>query len=421
MNTNQTTLPTSSNKFTVTNSLELVGGTQKTWKEMITQIGQTIEQPNTQTSRQDMSSLNYNVTHLNRMDCPLQLNPQTATFNDIAIHALLRQRLKPSTIEKHLRYARFMETHIIPVDFRNPSFENFLRHMDYREQIEQATPNALIHQWKAMQTFLKAYGIPFGEGTGWNYRPPSAQQPRKRILPLPETVNQFFHHTYAEDPYENALYQYLFYHSFLIGWRVPSEIITMKVSDIHLDSPKPHIMITEPKKHNRTRLLYNIEPAILTSSIHKSFKNWIEHWRPKVANQNSGDALYLQSDGKPFTTRHLGHNLSKHGKQIWKEFRPYDMQHWCAVARLIKTKVETKNFDIFEVQKWLGHEESATTHIYVSQATDYYNHLPVEWISLALKPSQLAGKRDKEKIDRTHFLALLTGISPRNQSGPVEI
>jgi hypothetical protein len=236
MNTNQTTLTLYSNKFTVTNSSELVGGTQKTWKEMITQLSQTIEQPYIQTGSQDMSSLDYDVTHLNRMDCPLQLNPHTATFNDIAIHALLRQRLNPSTIEKHLRYARFMETHSIPVDFRNPSFQNFLKHMDYREQIEQATPNALIHQWKAMQTFLKAYGIPFGEGTGWN-----------------------------------------------------------------------------------------------------------------------------------------------------------------------------------------GHEESATTHIYVNQATDYYNHLPADWISLALKPSQMAGQRGQEKIDRTHFLALLTGIPPRTQNGPVEI
>jgi NRPS condensation-like uncharacterized protein len=146
VNTNQTTLSKYSNKFTVTNSTELVGGNQKTWKEIITQLGQTIEQPYPQPGGQDMSSLNYDVTHLNRMDCPLQLNPQTATFNDIAIHALLRQRLKQSTIDKHLRYARFMETHTAPVDFRNPNFENFLRHMDYREQIEQATPNALIHQ-----------------------------------------------------------------------------------------------------------------------------------------------------------------------------------------------------------------------------------------------------------------------------------
>ena len=368
-----------------------------------------------------MGDLVYDLKQFNRLDCPQHVNPQTATFNDIAIHALLRQRLKPSTIEKHLRYARFMETHTISVNFYNPSFDNFLRHMDYREQIEHATSNALIHQWKAMQTFLRAYGIPFGEGITWDYKPPSAQQPRKRMLPLPDTVNQFFHYTYSEDSYENALYQYLFYHSFLIGWRVPSEIITMKVSDVHLDSPIPYIIITEPKKHNKTRMLYNIEPAILSSPIHKSFKNWIDHWRPRVANQHSGDALYLQLDGKPFTIRHLGHRLSNHGKKVWKEFRPYDMRHWCAVARLIKTKVETKNFDIFQVQKWLGHEQNATTHIYVSQATDYYNHLTVDWISLALKPSQMAGQRDQEKIDRLRFLDLLTRFSPVEQNGPAEI
>ena len=420
MHKKQTTLPTNTSLLTITNSPERVGGTQQKCNKITTEIGQPIEQP-TQPNKDDMSTITYDTTQLNRMNCPIHLNPHLATFNDIAIHALLRQRLKPSTIDKHLRYARFMETHTIPVDFRNPTFNNFLRHMDYREQIEQATPNALIHQWKAMQTFLKAYGIPYGEGTTWNYRPPSAQQPRRRILPLPETVNHFFHHPYTTDPYENALYQYLFYHSFLIGWRVPSEIITMKTSDIHLDEPIPYIIITEPKKHNKKRHLYNIEPAILTSPIHKSFKNWIEHWRPKVANQFSGDALYLQPDGKPFTIRHLGHLLSKQGKQIWKDFRPYDMRHWCAVARLIKTKVETKNFDIFQVQKWLGHEQSTTTQIYVSQATDYYNHLPEDWISLALKPSQLAGKRDSEKIDRTHFLALSTKTPSRQQSGPGEI
>ena len=60
-------------------------------------------------------------------------------------------------------------------------------------------------------------------------------------------------------------------------------------------------------------------------------------------------------------------------------------------------------------------------HINVSQATDYYNHLPVDWISLALKPLQMAGQRDQEKIDRTHFLALLTGFPPRSESGPAEI
>ena len=110
MNTNQMKLPEYLHNFPVTNSSELVGGTQEKWKQMTTQVGQTIEQSFLTSGGQNMSSLNYDITRLNRMDCPLQLNPHTATFNDIAIHALLRQRLKPSTIDKHLRYARFMET-----------------------------------------------------------------------------------------------------------------------------------------------------------------------------------------------------------------------------------------------------------------------------------------------------------------------
>jgi len=49
--------------------------------------------------------------------------------------------------------------------------------------------------------------------------------------------------------------------------------------------------------------------------------------------------------------------------------------------------------------------------------------LPVDWISLALKPCQksaeMAGKRDKEKINRMHFLGLLPEFSPREVNGPV--
>jgi hypothetical protein len=101
------------------------------------------------------------------------------------------------------------------------------------------------------------------------------------------------------------------------------------------------------------------------------------------------------------------------------------MRHWCAVARLIKTRVETGSFDLFQIQKWLGHEEITTTNIYIGQATSYYNVLPVDWISLALKPCQkkakMAGQRDKEKINRTPFSDLLTEFSPRKEYGPVRI
>ena len=73
---------------------------------------------------------------INRTDFPIILDPKTASFNDVAIHGILRQRKGKSTVAKHIRYAKFMENHKVPVNFRNPTFENFIRHVDYREQFE---------------------------------------------------------------------------------------------------------------------------------------------------------------------------------------------------------------------------------------------------------------------------------------------
>lgn len=124
-----------------------------------------------------------------KLDYPIHLDPKDATFNDVAIHADLRQRLKKSTIEKNLRYARFMQRHEIPIDFSNPDYTQFIRHMDYREKVEKATPEALKHEWRAMKVFLRAYKI-----NDWSYRPPPCPKPAMRILPFPEVVNKFFNY-----------------------------------------------------------------------------------------------------------------------------------------------------------------------------------------------------------------------------------
>jgi len=81
-----------------------------------------------------MGELEY-VKNFNRLNCSIKLNPQDYTFAVIAMHGILRQRLSLSTVEKRLRIARFMESYTMPVDFRNLSYENFIRHMDFREQI----------------------------------------------------------------------------------------------------------------------------------------------------------------------------------------------------------------------------------------------------------------------------------------------
>ena len=310
-----------------------------------------------------------------------------------------------------------MQNHIMPVDFHNPSYENFRKHMAYREQVEKASANALIHEWKTMRMFLQSFSIPI-----WPYKPPIAPKHKKRNIPYPDVVREFFFYDYSDDNYENTLYQYLFYHSFMIGWRVPSEICEMKTGDVIIDNKgRGNITITETKKRKTERTILP-EKFILSSRSHKSMKNWIDTWRPKVENQYSGDALYLQPDGKPFTVRHLGHKLSEHGKKIWPKFKPYDMRHWCAIARLIETKVKSGRYDVFKVKNWLGHDEQETTDNYVHSAEIYYDQYPKSWIHNALRShSESVRGKHQEKTRVCQNKQTLPKFPPRRASGPAEI
>ena len=358
-------------------------GDNQEWKEIIRKI---CHRHNNQVPRRDMmvGVEEYDLKRLPRTSFPLHCK-KGATFSEIGLHGLIRQRMKPNTVEKHLRYARFMETHEIPVNFKEPTFENFMRHMDYREQTGVGYA-ALRHEWDAMKMFLEAYGMLYGKGTNWHYKPPSKKNKSKpRILPPPQIVHKFMHTKYSTDPYENALYQYIFSLGFLIGWRVPSEITAMTTDDIIINPDGTGtIIITEKKKDNNQRTI-NPRNQILTSKQQKSFYNWIMYWRPKVAKEISGNALFLWPSGKPVTTRRLGHKLSEHGKKIWPYFQPYDMRRWCAVARLIETKVETGSYDEYEVYDWLGHTEIQTTMGYVKEAKKYYRQHPYNWIQRVLR------------------------------------
>jgi len=122
-----------------------------------------------------------------------------------------------------------------------------------------------------MRMFLEAYNIPI-----WPYKPPYAPENGQRLLPFPDTVKKFFSAKHSDDSYENALYQYLFYHSFMIGWRVPSEICEMTIDDVIIDSQgRGSIIITETKKHRQKRTILP-EKHVLSSQSHKSLKNWVD-------------------------------------------------------------------------------------------------------------------------------------------------
>ena len=167
---------------------EVTGGANQNCKRKLKKLSQRhVEELEPQSDGEGMGELEYVIKHFNRLNCPITLNPKDSTYLDVAVWLYYQKRLSISTIEKRLRYARFMENHDVPVDFRDPSYENFRNHMDYREEIEQASPNALVHEWKTMKTFLEAYGIPI-----WPYKPPIAPKHVKRNLPFPDVVRQFF-------------------------------------------------------------------------------------------------------------------------------------------------------------------------------------------------------------------------------------
>ena len=361
-----------------------------------------------------------NLQHTSRLGFPITLQQGTATEEDLYTHAKLRQELSHNTIIKHLRYLRYMQNHPCPVNIQNPSIENFIQHIDYRREIENASPNALKHEYKAIQMLLRAYGI-----QPWHIKLPTPPKHSLRILPMPNTVHKFFNHQYSKDPYENKLYQYLYYHSFLIGWRTPNEPAILKTQDIIFnDDNTGYITITETKKGHRQRTIMP-EKEILTDYRRKSIKNWLNHWRPKVENQYSKDYFYLQPSGKPFTTTHLGHRLCEKGKNIWPHFRSYDMRHWCAIARLIQEKHENKIYDAYIIKNWLGHEEITTTMNYIQHAEQYYRQAPYNWIKRVLKNHHQKMIEENSEIQpqksiNTKKQGSSTKNPSRNQNGPAE-
>ncbi len=134
----------------------------------------------------------------------------------------------------------------------------------------------------------------------------------------------------------------------------------------------------------------NLSPAeIMTNRRRKSFKNWIDAWRPKVENQYSKDYLYLKPDGRPFTRDSLRQLLNRKAKPkiqtIFPEYYNYSSGHFSAVSRLIRTKLQYKAFDEYEVRDWLGHTKIETTMGYIKDAKHYYLLAPYDWVHRVLK------------------------------------
>ena len=340
---------------------ELVGGKNERWNNIVNQIGQSpVEQPDIGII---MRELVYEIGNIKRTDFPIYLDPKTASFRDVAIHAKIRQYLSDSTIEKNLRYARFMETHPAHVDFRNLTPEAFIRHIDYRLEMEHppATPNAIKHEKKAILMFLRAYNQCSDQWKQLVKTPPIYDNEDNIEVPFPSIVNELYHATYSKDKYENVLLQSIVFLGFNFGMRPPSEICNLDLDDLTVNKDGTgYIRIHEDKKRGKQRIIIPFNKNILSLTVFKTPKNYINHWRKKVATKDSGNALFLKPDGTRITADYLRDHITPVGKRIVGQyFHLYTMRHTCATYLYEYTR------ELEIVRRRLGHRKPSTTIVYV--------------------------------------------------------
>lgn len=141
--------------------------------------------------------------------------------------------------------------------------------------------------------------------------------------------------------YENKLFQHIAFMGFNFGMRCSSEIVSLILNDVVIKSNGTgHIRIHEMKKRGKTRIMIPYNKKVLSSKAYKTPKNYRDNWRHKVVTKDSGDAFFLQPDGKPITENYVRNHLSPCGKKITGnlKFKPYSMRHTFATYLYQHTK-----------------------------------------------------------------------------------
>lgn len=308
------------------------------------------------------------IKSTNPLDLPIFLDPDTATWFDVALHAKVRQNLADSTIEKHLRTARFMATHIRPIDFRNLNIEDFIHHLDYRRNCENATRNALRHERDAVYMFLRAFKQMSNDWKIYVTLPKKTGGYDEDPFVLnPDQLNALYHGEFGKTTYENVLFQTIVFTAANFGMRPPSEIINIDLKDVVINAKGyGYLWITEKKKGNRRRQYTPHHKKFLSSPVYRTIGNYIKTWRPTVADETSGNALFLQKNGRRITGKYLRDHISKKGKEIVGDdaFKLYTLRHTFATYYYDWTK------NLKKVAKRLGHKNTGRIDHYVTLCDD---------------------------------------------------
>jgi site-specific recombinase XerD len=384
-----------------------VGGNYQKWKLEIERLGQRYVKGNIPSVGEIMGEIVYALKHIKRTDFPIFLDPEKSSFIQVAQHGKIRQYLADNTIIKNIRYARFMEMHACPVDFRDLTPESVLKHFDYRLEIENATAHAIAHEKKAIMMFLRAYGMKKEELELWAQvlKTPPISINEKVNFVYPQDVHKFYtyegyskNRNYNLRVYENKLFQHIAFMGFNFGMRCPSEIVNITLDMVKINKDGTgHITIIEKKKRGRERDIIPYSKNILSSKAYKTPKNYRDNWRHKVANQYSGDAFFLMPDGRPITEKYVRDHLSPIGKKLTKnpKFKPYHMRHTFATYYYQLTK------NLKKVSVKLGHTKTKNTDKYVAVAEDLEEQFNGKNLfNIALKPqnNNVGGKQNKQQV-----------------------
>ena len=371
----QICIPMELNKYTKNNTQlpknNEVGGIQKKCNILLN-IGQNIDikLPDISDVMEDLRS---KLITIKGPEVPIFLDPKTATLTDVGIHAHIRQHLDISTIEKHLRYLRFMELHACPVVFNNLTPEAFIRHMDYRlyTEISPATPNALNHEKKAVLMCLRAFKQYTDDWKQYVKTPPIISNDTNIFVPVPSVVNALYHAKYSSDEYENILLQTVVFNGFNIGARPPSEICNQNVDSLVVNGDNTaYLKIKEKKKHGKIRIYYPWDALILTSPVYRTALNYIKCHRSKVVNHksidNHGEALYLQPNGRRITPNYLRDHIAP----IFKKLSGEQTAHLYTMRHTYATYLYDRTHDIKDVADYLGHShlDNVNKYVHISKA-----------------------------------------------------
>lgn len=386
---------------TINNSPSGIGGDKKDCHILID------ISPNVESQPQDYGEEMADIEQIEdfKLKNPRILNPSNYDNNDDFINDLenwyINRIGERSTFTKRKNLLYTMINHpIFPIDIRNLNPDQIDAQFEYDKQhydknTARNGKDAIINKFKALKMVAQATNI---DTRNWNLIIPERGKPKHKIVPLPQTVYKIIHSKYSKDSYENALYGHLGLQGFIVGPRISSEFSMLKISNVHIEEGYLHFY--QPKVH--TWRMVALEPEVMSMSTRKSYKNYINHWRPKVVNQYSKDFVYLQPDGRPFTEEKLRLKLNEKFKPVYPQFHPYCMRDWCAIARMVSNKVKTGDFDIYSVCNFFEHSDISVTQSYTLDSNKYYKMKPINWINAVLKSNVFKKRiiREDNSINR---------------------